>query len=77
LILEPVDWSRRRMNELSETPQVRSCKEAHGRARGKHSARSANQQPKFNTANIKVERNDYSNGRNGYAGKNDSRKSRK
>jgi hypothetical protein len=26
------------MNELSETPQERSCEEAHGRARGKHSA---------------------------------------
>ncbi|WP_285889562.1 hypothetical protein [Neobacillus niacini] len=33
------------MNELSETPQERSCEEAHGRARGKHSAWSVNQQP--------------------------------
>ncbi|MCM3690677.1 hypothetical protein [Neobacillus niacini] len=33
------------MHELSETPQERSCEEAHGRARGKHSAWSSNQQP--------------------------------
>jgi hypothetical protein len=33
------------MHELSETPQVGTTEEAHGRARGKHSAWSANQQP--------------------------------
>jgi hypothetical protein len=32
------------MNELSETPQVGTTEEAHGRARGKRSAWSANQQ---------------------------------
>jgi hypothetical protein len=38
--LEPVDWSGRRL-----TPAGRTTEEAHGRARGKHSAWSVNQQP--------------------------------
>ncbi|MCM3693084.1 hypothetical protein [Neobacillus niacini] len=38
------------MHELSETPQERSCEEAHLRARGKHSAWSANQQPSLTQA---------------------------
>ncbi|MCM3690071.1 hypothetical protein [Neobacillus niacini] len=42
------------MNELSETPQERSCEEAHGRARGKHSAWSVNQQPSLTQANKKA-----------------------
>nr|MDP5194355.1 hypothetical protein [Neobacillus sp. 179.-C4.2 HS] len=46
------------MNELSETPQVGTTEEAHGRARGKHSARSANQQPSLTQPNIK-EANKY------------------
>jgi hypothetical protein len=36
-------------NELSETQQVRSSEEAHGRARGKRSAWSSNQQSSLNS----------------------------
>nr|MDP5194259.1 hypothetical protein [Neobacillus sp. 179.-C4.2 HS] len=42
------------MYELSETPQVGTTEEAHGRARGKHSAWSANQQPSLTQQAIKL-----------------------
>jgi hypothetical protein len=40
------------MYELSETPQVGTTEEAHGRARGKRSDWSANQQPSLTQAKI-------------------------